>query len=397
MYNLGNHYFNIFSLAKSIRFEPSLVYFYPFGSTTTDKIEILGTPPDPDLTRSGMPLVTCVPTARTGPLLICYDQEPLIPSYNQPVIDHIKQRCVQVTPSSLNNFKEQTIILLNTELDSDAKDQILADNNLRDCYYFFHAFAASDWFRGCQYLPDLLPITQRSIKKKFITFNRITSSARIYRSLLVNELISHDIIDQGHVSFSKQCPVGGKFSDELITNGPELNVPDTLVHQTIDNILRYPGDFRIDFKEEAFIPNNSFHMSAIPENMESFLHIVTETCYWGRKKHLTEKIFKPIVMKQPFVLVGCAHNLEYLRSYGFKTFDRWWDESYDQIEDDVERMHAIGRLLADICKNDTNQLKGILLEMEETLEYNYRWFFSHDFLNNCWSELVTNLRTAMSK
>lgn len=384
-------------MAKSIRFEPSLVYFYPFGSTTSDCVEVLGTPPDSEYEKFGMLSVTCMPTARTGPLLICYDQEPLIPSYNRSVLTHIKTEHVKIIPNSMTNFKGQTVILLNTELDSDAKDQILAEHNFRDCYYFFHAFAASDWFRGYQYLPDIIPVRQRTITKKFITFNRITSNARVYRSLLLNELINHGIADQGHISFSKDCPIGGNFADELTAHGPEFGITDELITQAVANISNYSGELRIDFKQEVHIPNNSFHLTAIPESMESFLHIVTETCYWGRKKHLTEKIFKPIAMRQPFVLIGCAHNLDYLKSYGFKTFDHWWDESYDQIEDDIERMHAIGQLLDDICKHDTNQLTEILHDMQEVLDHNYNWFYSREFLDNCWNELATNLRLAMLK
>jgi hypothetical protein len=61
----------------------------------------------------------------------------------------------------------------------------------------------------------------------------------------------------------------------------------------------------------------------------SFLHIVNETVV--DKQHLTEKIFKPIVLKQPFVLMGGQGTLQYLRDYGFKTFKKWFDEDYDDI------------------------------------------------------------------
>jgi hypothetical protein len=35
----------------------------------------------------------------------------------------------------------------------------------------------------------------------------------------------------------------------------------------------------------------------------------------------------------PFVIVGTRGSLEYLRSYGFRTFEGIWDESYDSAED----------------------------------------------------------------
>lgn len=409
MYNIHNHYDNIFNLAKSIIAEPSLIYLYPFGSTQPENIEIKGNqtthPEDDDV--AYCPIVGSYP--RSGPIIFSYDQEPLISGFNDPLCKHVVNNYAWLSKINYqlfllskrqrhhtSKYYHQPVILLNTELDSDEKEKLLLEFLFKDCYYFHHAFAAADWFRGYQYNPDLLPVKARTVKKKFITFNRITSNARVYRSLLVNELIKNDLTDQGHISYHTDCPVGGTFEDELRRNGDVFGIPSTLVEETITNISALSQPLRIDFKDETHVPNSSFEISAIKENMESFVHIVTETCYWGRKKHLTEKIFKPIVMRQPFILVGCAHNLEYLKSYGFKTFDRWWDESYDEIEDDIERMHAIGDLVADICKKSPEELTAILHDMEEVLEYNYRWFYSPEFLNYCWKELENNLRHALT-
>ena len=76
----------------------------------------------------------------------------------------------------------------------------------------------------------------------------------------------------------------------------------------------------------------------------SFLHVVSETV-WQDKIHFTEKVFKPIVMHQPFVVLQAPGSLEYLRSYGFKTFGDFWDESYDRIVDPVLRMQAVADIV----------------------------------------------------
>jgi hypothetical protein len=131
--------------------------------------------------------------------------------------------------------------------------------------------------------------------------------------------------------------------------------------------------------------------------MESFLHVVTETCFWEQKKHLTEKIFKPIVARQPFVLLGCPNNLAYLKSYGFKTFDAWWDESYDQIEDPVERIKAVVQIIYHIRRISNEKLEDMLKEMNDILEYNYQLFYSKEFINNAWQELETNLTQAIAQ
>jgi hypothetical protein len=129
--------------------------------------------------------------------------------------------------------------------------------------------------------------------------------------------------------------------------------------------------------------------------MESFVYIVTETYFWDKRKHLTEKIFKPIVLKQPFILLGCPNNLSYLKEYGFKTFDRWWDESYDLCEDPIQRIQMVGDLIESICKMSNEQLQTMLHEMEEILEHNYALFYSQDFVNKIWKELTSNLDAAI--
>jgi hypothetical protein len=65
--------------------------------------------------------------------------------------------------------------------------------------------------------------------------------------------------------------------------------------------------------------------------------------------HLTEKSLRPIACKQPFILAATHGSLQYLKDYGFKTFDSVWDENYDTIEDPYQRMLAIIQLMKNIC------------------------------------------------
>ena len=105
----------------------------------------------------------------------------------------------------------------------------------------------------------------------------------------------------------------------------------------------------------------------------SFLHVVGETV-WQDTVHFTEKIFKPMVFHQPFVVLQAPYSLEYLRSYGFKTFDNWWDESYDTIEDPNERMAAVADIVNWIPSQNLEKLR---MEMAGVLEHNYRHFYEN--------------------
>lgn len=370
MYNIHSHYHNLFSYLKTIIAHPKLIYLYPFGSSGINNLETFDVADSDDL----------------DPVFFCYDQEPLLPGYNDFLFQFVKHNMTQAG---------RPIVLLNTEADSDAKNYFLEKFGMIDAYCFFHIFAAHDWFRGSCYNMQIIPIKDRKIKKKFITFNRLTGSARVYRSLFVSELSKQKLLEHGHVSYSDVCPDHGHYEENITRAISLYNIDPAYAEEAKQelNSLNFP--LRIDHKEEDAIPNHSMVLSAVPECMESFLYVVTETCFWDQKKHLTEKIFKPILLKQPFALLGCAHNLEYLRRYGFKTFDRWIDESYDHVEDPVERIKAVTEVIKYISSLPNRKLQQMLLEMEEVLEHNYQLFNSKEFLDSAWKELTDNLQLAI--
>jgi hypothetical protein len=234
------------------------------------------------------------------------------------------------------------------------------------------------------------------VQKKFISFNRLTGSARVYRSMLVAELAKHNLLNEGYVSYSDTCPDHGHYSKTVLDSVTKFGVDPEYAQETIKQLDKINFPLRIDYHDRDEIPNHSMVLSAVPECMASFVYVVTETCFWEKKKHLTEKIFKPIILKQPFMLVGCAHNLAYLKSYGFKTFERWIDESYDDIEDPVLRLQAVVKELDSLSALSNEQLTNMLHEMEEVLEYNFNLFNSKEFLDHAWEELKSNLTAAIA-
>jgi len=396
MYNIHSHYKNIFDFVNNKIDRSNVLYLFPFGSSNIQNIETLG-------------------GENPNAIFLCYDQEPLLLNYNKDFFQNINKSLLYKTsdpnkhvfsemlkqeifvanliPSEINPL---SIVLLNTEKDSKEKNQIIEKFNFIDCYYFFHGLAATDWYREYYYSNKTIAPSQRNIKKKFITFNRITGNSRVYRSFFIAELIKKQLLDSGYISYSVNCPCHGSLNASLI-NSKRYNVSSELILETIDLISTLPGNLTIDSDQNTAIPNGSYYIGAIEQCMESFVHVVTETCFWEQKKHLTEKIFKPIVLKQPFILLGCSDNLKYLKEYGFKTFDKWWSEDYDDIEDPILRLRTVCTLLEKICKMSNAEIKNILRDMEEVLEYNFQWFYSRDFVNMIIDELNTNLENIVSQ
>jgi len=146
----------------------------------------------------------------------------------------------------------------------------------------------------------------------------------------------------------------------------------------------------INFANETDHPMHSCWLSLFDESAESLLYLVTETVATGRRWHLTEKTFKPIALGMPFVIVGTRGSLEYLRSYGFRTFGNIWDESYDQADDDI-RIEKIAQLLKQLDDLSTAEKQKVFESAHEVIAHNWNHFYNGGFESVLWSELLEML------
>jgi hypothetical protein len=269
-------------------------------------------------------------------VLFCYDQEPLIESIVNNYLNFIR-----------TSKKEP--ILINSE-----KSKVADSLTKRQLYYFFHGFAALDWFRGFHAL-NYTKNPIQNCKYDYQSFNRIVTGDRAYRKTFVDQLRANNLLDHGAVSYG--------VTDDPVTE-------DRLV---IDH-EQLPGSASAD----------------IPD-VDAFWHVVTETVFYYDKLHLTEKIFKPIVSKQPFMLLAAPGNLEYLRSYGFKTFEGIIDESYDSIKDNDARIEAVVSQLKWYCDLSDGEKTEIQRKCEPIVEHNFHHFYGK-FKEIITDELLDNTK-----
>jgi len=85
----------------------------------------------------------------------------------------------------------------------------------------------------------------------------------------------------------------------------------------------------------------------LPHYVKSKLSVVMETIMVEESYQLSEAIYKPIMTEHAFVVLGPVGYLDFLRSYGYETFGKWIDESYDKEQDVAKRISMI----ADVCEN----------------------------------------------
>jgi hypothetical protein len=132
---------------------------------------------------------------------------------------------------------------------------------------------------------------------------------------------------------------------------------------------------------------HSARLDLFEQSAESLLYLVTETVATGRRQHLTEKSFKPICLQMPFVMVGTAGSLDYLRSYGFRTFGNLWDESYDQETDDVKRIEKISQLLTELDSLSESERQHLFQRSIPIIKHNFNHFYGGGFEQVLWNEL----------
>jgi hypothetical protein len=321
------------------RHDQSIHYFDPFGRTDKDALMV-------------DPLII-----DRNKALLCWDQEPFFPSVHMDTIHWF------IETFTKNNNKCD-VIFLTSEKDSIDVKQLCEKMGFRSSYYFFHAWASLDWYRGYDKSLLIPNYKDREITNTFISPNRIVGGYREHRIELFRKMVKYDIVKNNVISFPKYCPYS---KEEIVING--INLPLVFEGEDPDNI-----------------PNESYKITLWDKAKNSLLYVITETLYSQDTLHLTEKTFKPIVMQMPFVLVGPKGSLEYLRSYGFKTFNEFWDESYDTLDND-KRINAIIELLKELDNLSTNEKIELQKNISKVVEHNFNWFYSKEFENLLWCEL----------
>jgi hypothetical protein len=120
--------------------------------------------------------------------------------------------------------------------------------------------------------------------------------------------------------------------------------------------------------------------------LNSYMSIVTESIFFQTSHghedkefatgYLSEKIWKPIGHCQPFILLGPAKSLEYIRSLGFKTFDGFIDESYDLETKDSARMYKTIHEIMKFHNKSKEEKDEFLKNVKEICVYNQQHFLS---------------------
>jgi hypothetical protein len=379
---LDRLYCYIQNIAKEIYGDRVIIYrFWPHGSKNITDLNNLNEENNESLGENEW----CKKTI--SPLVWCNDQEPLDYEFYKTNTRTLTGSWIailksinQFTPAKNLNYNQSSVfkknLLLHSEKRSPNLENYQIDGELIPVYYWSHAVIARDWFRYAEH-----ETFQRQSKKKFLIYNRAWSGTREYRLKFAEYLIRLGLPEHCQISIS---PIE-----------PELDIHYDL--HTFKNPVWRPQTVL-----ENFFPvgNAQSHYSADFDTNDynsTDIEVVLETLFDDSRLHLTEKSLRPIACGQPFILAGTQGSLEYLRSYGFKTFGMIWDERYDECADPEERLARIADLMKQIANWGTWIREQKMAEARAIADYNRRHFFSKEFFSQVVDELKENLNVAFAE
>ena len=305
--------------------------------------------------------------AREHNYILFFDQEPIDIERHRQTFQHLQNNVV------VHKSPEPPLIIT-SELNSQAVDSVCKEFGIEQRYYFFHGWAALDWFRGYNQSYLMTPVHDRRITHTFLAPMRIIGGQRQHRVIMMAYILNFGL-HHNYISFPNRCPAENRTIGQIVSDVtavyPELS--------SAFNGHRASSVFPMCFSNESDHPMRSYQLDLFEESARSLLYLVTETVADGQRLHLTEKIFKPICLGMPFILVSTVGSLEYLRSYGFKTFGDFWDESYDQEPVMIKRIEKITQQLHQLDRMPQQKKQQLFDAMIPTIEHNLQHFYSGGF------------------
>jgi hypothetical protein len=158
----------------------------------------------------------------------------------------------------------------------------------------------------------------------------------------------------------------------------------------LDSVVEFlkhcPKVFEQDINEisqcATYIKQTDYYPIQFPANMnilkyynDIFVDIVHETFVRDQVCFATEKTWRPIVARRPFIAMAGVGHLQNLKKLGFRTFSEFWDEGYDDCGMQ-NRVNAIIKLIEQISTYSQQQLNETLIAMQPILDHNYNVFMT---------------------
>lgn len=208
--------------------------------------------------------------------------------------------------------------------------------------------------------------TAKEFGDKFFHFGHFIGHANKSRLHLASYLKAHHA-DQTLQSY--HCDVTNAYHREFIGLEDLMHdkaVPRDQITDAFDLLMQAP--ITLDPISQDYIgPGLTYNLT--PYYPRFFVEIVSLTFSGGNTFYVDEKIWRPILMRTPFMVQGPANLVHNLHKLGFRTFHQWWDEGYSEDPDGCQ-VPAMIKNIQQLAKASTQELETMYNEMLPVLDHN---------------------------
>lgn len=283
------------------------------------------------------------------------DLKIIITSIADAAVDYEKQEIIKLIESQ--NLQDRTYYVESNFRHKNDKNTF--------CWHFFiedagenqqHIFHNQDNQLG--YVSEQIEIheTDKFREKKFLCFNRTMD--RAHRLSLLYDYLNNDFSD----SYFSFLVYNSNYSSIFQFN------PNSFDCRQFNKVLPIELDTFHTEDKQGFRVGDAIGKKQFYLN--SCIHIVTESSFIQNELFLTEKILKPILNYQPFIVLGSFNYIKELKRIGFKTFSEFWDESYDEIENPKDRYFAVMKIVLELNSKSIEELNEIYQKTKNICIYN---------------------------
>ena len=215
-------------------------------------------------------------------------------------------------------------------------------------------------------------------------YNCLNNAPKPHRALLLGALdIENNMISTPNVDFQE-------LQTQTIRYLIDQSERKQISAQDINDGLSYLKDLQLIYPLELDKRNDDIiHMkqisadsSFIKDLLDCDFQLITET-FSDNTLVITEKIYKAIIMKQPFIIFGPHRIYKYLQSKGYKTYEHlittntWKGSSnYDSTTNIITKIKFLTQQLETLSMLKENPIKWQEIEQQNKLdaEHNYELF-----------------------
>jgi len=321
----------------------------------------------------------------------------IITDNNTPDLEFFALRHdVDITPSDLPTiffYTEPDILdifdIFSKELECRPRRLILVNGKTHSINFENTMFAPFNLTNTALANQNILPV--RPGPKKYLA-NALFGGWSRNRAIMFDELVKYDLVDQCLINHRpRQQATSKEYQNCNYVDYQSPAIRD-LDHELFSK-LAYDNNNKIFTMIVSTSEFASPWISQIvPYNIynSSYVSLVSETTVSVADIFfVSEKIAKPLLVGQPFLVYGCQYFLQYLKEIGFCTFGNWFDESYDLIEDNDLRARAIVKSLHAFSQLTDSIKQSALKEMAPITEHNRRLILdSKKLLGNLYQSIL---------